>query len=128
MDRGQQHSVTTSANHQPTIEKSDEEQVIEREHLIAQHGQAVEVLGSFVVLDRADVGLERGDVGFEGDPTLSRNRRSTRSKHDAEEPHRGPERRAQPHHAPWCVCLEHTVGRTAQPQGDQASGRRRPRS
>ena len=46
------------------------EQVVEREHLIAQHREPVEVLGPFVVLDRRDRRLQRGDVRFERDRDL----------------------------------------------------------
>jgi hypothetical protein len=44
--------------------------VIEDEHLIAQHREAVEVVGALVVRDGRDRRLEPGDVRFErdGDP------------------------------------------------------------
>ena len=41
--------------------------VVEREHLVAQHAQPVEVLGPFVVLDRRHRRLQPRDVRFEED-------------------------------------------------------------
>ena len=44
-----------------------QEEMVEREHLVAQHGQPVEELGSLVVLDRRHRRLQLGDVGLECD-------------------------------------------------------------
>ncbi len=44
-----------------------QEDVVEREHLVAQHGETVEHLGSLVLLDADGGGLQSGDVGLEGD-------------------------------------------------------------
>ena len=71
------------------------EQVVEREHLIAQHRQAVEVLGALVVLDRRDRGLQRRDVRFERDGDLVAEAALHAREHDAQEP-RGGGRRGEP--------------------------------
>ena len=53
--------------------------VVEHEHLIAQHGEAIEIVGPFVMLDRGDARLQLGDVRFQGMATRSRKRRWVRS-------------------------------------------------
>src|SRR5215469_4402593 len=80
--------------------------VVEDEHLIAQHGQAVEILGALVMLDRSDRCLQFGHVGLEGDRYLVAKASLHARAHRAEKPccrcrHRKPNGRSQ--HEPGAV-------------------------
>ena len=76
-------SVTTRRTIQPTRREQRHEQVVEREHLVAQHREPVEVLGPLVVLDRRDRRLQRGDVRFERDRDLVAEAALHAREHDA---------------------------------------------
>ena len=67
VDRAEQHAVTTSRRTSARFAEQRLEQVVEHERGVAQHGQAVEVLGALLVLDRGDRRLQPGDVGLHGD-------------------------------------------------------------
>ena len=51
----------------PEVAEQRLEQVVERERLVAQHGEAVEVVGALLVLDRRHGRLQPGDVRLHGD-------------------------------------------------------------
>ena len=96
--------------------------MVEREHLIAQHGEPVEVLGPLLVLDRRDRRLQPRDVRLERDadpvaePAL-----------DAVEQHlQVPRRRRRDRQADRgdddrrAVVAGHSVGEQLQPQRERA--------
>ena len=70
VDRHQQHDGEREAEDPADRREQRQEHVVEREHLVAQHAQPVEVLGPLVVLDRRHRRLEAGDVRLEGDADL----------------------------------------------------------
>ena len=67
MDRRQQHDGDGEPQDPAERREERHEQVVEREHLVAQHREAVEVLGSLLVLDRRDRRLQPRDVRLERD-------------------------------------------------------------
>ena len=62
MNRDQQRNGDAEAEHPAERGKQRHEQVIEGEDLIAQHGQAIEILRSFVMFDGGNTRLQSGDV------------------------------------------------------------------
>ena len=88
VDRHQQRQGHGEADDPAEGGEQRQEQVVEGEHLVAQHRQPVEVLGSFLVLDGRDRRLQLGHVGLEGDrhpvaePALARSN-TTRRYHVA---------------------------------------------
>ena len=70
MNRSQQQNGHHQSEYQAHGRKQRHEQVVEREHLIAQHRQPVEVLGSFVVFDRGYRSLKTGNVRLQSDGDL----------------------------------------------------------
>ena len=66
----QDHDGEREAEEPADRPEQRQEHVVEREHLVAEHAQPVEVLGPLVVLDRPHRGLEAGDVRFEGHADL----------------------------------------------------------
>jgi hypothetical protein len=69
--------------------------MVEREHLIAQYRQPVEVLGALVVLDRRDRRLQRRNVRFQRDRDLVAETALGPMEEHPQEPRRGG-RRGQP--------------------------------
>ena len=102
------------------------EQVVEREHLIAQHREAVEILGPLVMLDGRDRRLQGRDVGFERDGDLVAEPALHAGEHDAQEP-RGRGRRRQSERGDddaAAVVIVEPVGEELEPQRDQRVGDR----
>jgi hypothetical protein len=104
--------------------------VVEREHLVAQHRQAVEIVMAFVVFDGGDAGLQARDVGLQrnrnpiAEPTLES------IEHDAQEPR---QRRADTetdcsNEDPGPVVFEQSGGEQREPQCDERVRQRREQS
>ena len=104
-----------------------EEEVVEGEHLVAQHRQPVEVLGAFLVLDGGHRRLQAGHVRLEGDADPVAEAALQAVEQNAQVPG-GRRRRAEAdggdqHLA--AVALGHAVGQQLQPQRQQRVGQRR---
>jgi hypothetical protein len=54
MDRHQQRHRHREPQHPPERGEHGHVHVVEHEHLIAQHGEAVEIIGTFLVRKRRD--------------------------------------------------------------------------
>ncbi len=63
-------TVTREPQHPARRREQRHVHVIEHEHLVAQHREAIEIVGALVVRDGRDRGLEPGDVRFERDGDL----------------------------------------------------------
>ncbi len=63
-------------------------QMVENEHLIAQHGQAIQVVGTLVMRDRGNGGLKPRDVRFQSDLDLISKPSLHADAHGAQEPRR----------------------------------------
>jgi hypothetical protein len=100
--------------------------VIEHEHLVAQHGQPIEIVGPLVVCDRRDRRLEAGDVRFERDrdpvaeaalhTRADRTQEPGRRRRDTE-----PQRRRKHESGPP---VDDTLAEEHEPQRDQRVGQR----
>ena len=67
VDRRQQQGGDDEAEDPAEVAEQRREEVVEGERLVAQHGEAVEVLRPLLVLDRRHRRLEVGDVRLDGD-------------------------------------------------------------
>ena len=101
--------------------------VIEHEHLVAQHGEAIEVLRHFLMRDRPDRRLEFRDVRLERDRHLVAEAALHARRDDAEKPGRRgrhAERNGrESHHAR--IAIHHAVGNELEPEREQRVGKRR---
>ena len=100
--------------------------VIEHEHLIAEHGQPIEILRAFLMRDRRDRCLQLRDVRFERDRHLVAEAPLHARADGAEKPRRGgrhaeANRRALHHPGP---VLEDAFAEQHQPQRKQRIGQR----
>ncbi len=128
-DRADRHEQE-QCHHQPDDpadgREQRHEQVVEREHLIAQHREPVEILGSFVVLDGGDRRLQGRDVRFERDGDLVAETPLRPVEHDLEEPccRRGCREPEGGDDDAAVVMVVEAVGEELQPQRDQRVGQR----
>ena len=66
MDRGQQRHGDAESQDPAAGGKQRHVHVVQHEHLVAQHGEAIEVVRAFLVGNGGHRGLQARDVGFEG--------------------------------------------------------------
>jgi hypothetical protein len=101
--------------------------MVEHEHLISQHGEPIEIVGTFVMGNGRDRGLQAGDVRFEGNRHLVAKAPLHPGADRSQEP-RGRCRQAetdgrQAHEAG--LVLEHALPEEHEPERDQRVGQRR---
>ena len=127
MDRGEQCHCHAEAEDPPARGEQRHIHVIEHEHLIAQHRQAVEVLGTLVMGDAGDRRLQARDVRFERDRDPVAEAPLHSGAHRAEEPRRRgrcaePDGRGANEARP---VLEHALAEQHEPPREQRIGQRR---
>ena len=110
----------------PARRKERHVHVIEHEHLIAQHREAVEKLGALMMSDGPDRRLETGHVGFERDRHLVAEAPLHTRADDAQEPrrrgrHGEADRRAEHERPP---VLQQAPAEQHEPERDQRVGQR----
>ena len=127
MNRGQQHDRDAEAQDPPARGEQRHVHVVEHEHLVAEHGEPIEIVGALVVRDGRDRRLEPGDVRFERDRHLVAEAPLHAGADRAEEPGRGgghAESDGAAAHQTGPV-LEHALAEQHQPQREQRIGQRR---
>ena len=100
--------------------------VVEREDLVAQHGEAIEIVGPFVVLDRRHRSLQPRDVRLEEDRHAVAEAPLRPVADDAQEP-RGDGRETEPRrrdHEHRPVAVLDAAGEQREPQREQRVGQR----
>ena len=126
MDRCQDADGHREAQHPAAGREQRPIHVVEHEHLVAQHAQAIEVVGAFLVLECGGRCLKVRDVRLEGDGDAVAEAALRAIADHTEKPRRGgrdaePERRRQHQPAPAAV---HAVGEQLQPDRQQRVGER----
>ena len=124
----QQHDRDAEPQDPAERREQRHEQVVEREDLVAQHRQPVEVLGPLVVLDGGDRRLQPATCASSAmvDPVAEPALHAVPT--DLQEPgrrRRTRRGRARPAHDRGPVVVEHAVGEQLQPQREQRVGQRR---
>ena len=126
MNRRQQRHRHAQPQDPPERGEQRHVHVVEHEHLVAQHGEPVEILGALLMRDRRDRRLQSRDVRFERDRHLVAEAALHARADGAQKPGRGgrhaeANRRAL-HHAG--SVLEHALAEQHQPQREQRIGQR----
>ena len=126
MNRRQQRHGHAQPQDPPQGGKHRHVHVVEHEDLVAQHGQAIQILGTLVVCDRGHRRLQPRHVGLERDGHLIAEAPLHPGADRLQKPGRGgghAEANRRPFHQP-CSVLEVTFAQQRQPQGEQRIGQR----
>ena len=126
MDRGQHCDGHGEPENPPARGEQRPVHVVEHEHLVAQHAEAIEVFGPFLVLERRSRCLKPRHVRFERDGDAIAEAPLRAIADHPQKPGRGgryaePDRRRQHQPAPAAV---HAVRQQLQPDGEQRVGER----
>ena len=126
MDRHQQRDRHAQAQDPAARGEQRHVHVVEHEHLIAQHRQAIEIVGPLLMRDGRDRRLQPGDVRFERDRHLVAEAALHARADGAQKPRRGgrhaeADRRAAHQCRP---VLEHALAEQHEPQREQRVGQR----
>ena len=126
MNRSQQRHRHAQPQDPPKRGKKRHVHMVEYEHLIAEHGQPIEILRAFLMRDRSDRGLQSRHVRFERDRHLVAEATLHACADRAEKPRRGSRhaeanRRALHHTG---SVIEDTFAEQHQPQREERIGQR----